>query len=428
MNDRDPLSTPTRPSAEDGDRPGADLRSMTLPALEAMFGDLGQPAYRAKQVFRWIHQRGARSVDEMTDLSKDLRQQLAQTTRLPSMEISKVERAGDGTRKYALKTSNGDVVEAVFIPDASADGRHTLCISSQVGCAVDCKFCLTASLGLLRNLSFGEIVEQITRVKEDLAAHPHDPLPETVGVEASGADRERVEKGEANDLPRRPVRAQAPRDAKAAARVSHADVEPRIGNIVMMGMGEPLANYAQLIPALQTMSSDLGHHISPRRITVSTSGLAHRIPKLGQDVPVNLAVSLNATTDDVRDRIMPINKRWNIQALLTACRRFPLPARRRITFEYVMLKGINDSDGDARRLIKLVRGIRCKVNLIPFNEHPYSPFKTPDPDRVDRFQTIVGQAGLTVLVRTPRGDDISAACGMLGAEVEAPRRVLNVIP
>ena len=409
MTDRDPLSTPSGDSAQANDD---NLRSMTLESLERLFGELGQPAYRAKQVFRWVHQRGARSVDEMTDLSKDLRLRLAERTRLPAMEISKVERAADGTRKYALKTANGDVVEAVFIPDASADGRHTLCISSQVGCAVDCKFCLTASLGLLRNLSFGEIVEQITRVKEDLAAHPHD-----------GASGEPAE----HDEPTM-VGAQAPRDTRAASKADSRADEPRIGNIVMMGMGEPLANYGQLIPALNTMSSDLGHHISPRRITVSTSGLAHRIPKLGEDVPVNLAVSLNATTDDVRDRIMPINKRWNIKTLLDACRRFPLPARRRITFEYVMLKGINDTDDDARRLVKLLKGIRCKVNLIPFNEHPYSPFSTPAPARVDRFQRIVGQAGYTVLVRTPRGDDISAACGMLGAEVEAPRRVLNVIP
>ncbi len=413
MSDPDPLSTPARPArSASGSLP--DLRSMSLADLERLFGDLGQPAYRAKQVFRWVHQRGARSVDEMTDLSKDLRQTLAETTRLASMEIQKVERAVDGTRKYALKTATGDVVEAVFIPDASADGRHTLCISSQVGCAVDCKFCLTASLGLLRNLTFGEIVEQITRVKEDLAAFPHDPRSAAAARDDEGRPP--------------PVGAQAPRDRRAAERADTADDAPRIGNIVMMGMGEPLANYGQLVPALKTMSADLGHHISPRRITVSTSGLAHRIPKLGEDVPVNLAVSLNATTDEVRDRIMPINKRWKIAELLDACRKFPLPPRRRITFEYVMLKGINDSEADARRLVKLLRGIRCKVNLIPFNEHPYAPFSTPDAQTVDRFQKIVGQAGFTVLVRTPRGDDISAACGMLGAEVEAPRRVLNVIP
>jgi 23S rRNA (adenine2503-C2)-methyltransferase len=203
---------------------------------------------------------------------------------------------------------------------------------------------------------------------------------------------------------------------------------PRIGNIVMMGMGEPLQNYNAVVGAIRTMASELGHHISPRRITVSTSGLAPRIPRLGRDVPVNLAVSLNATTDEVRSRIMPINRRYDIAALLAACAEFPLPERRRITFEYVLLADVNDSDEDARRLVKLLRPLRSKVNLIPFNEHPYSPFRRPSEERVQRFQRLVGAAGMTVLVRTPRGDDISAACGQLGVEVEAPRRVLTVLP
>lgn len=372
---------------ERGPPPGAqpDLRAMSLSALEAFLGELGQPSYRAKQVFRWLHQRGARSFEEMSDLPKELREVLANEASLPSMTIARVEKARDGTRKYALRTARGDVVEAVFIPDASAPGRNTLCISSQVGCAIDCKFCLTASLGLIRNLTAGEIVEQITRVKEDIG----EPL--------------------------------GPRRAQDEA-------VDRVGNIVMMGMGEPLQNYSAVVESLKMMVSELGHHISPRRITVSTSGLAPRIPRLGKDVPVNLAVSLNATTDEVRDRIMPINKRYNIAALLDACRQFPLPERRRITFEYVLLAGVNDSDEDARRLVRLIRGLRSKVNLIPFNEHPYSPFKRPSDERVARFQGIVGQAGLTVLVRTPRGDDISAACGQLGAEVDAPRRMLNVLP
>ena len=290
------------------------------------------------------------------------------------MKIDKVERARDGTRKYALRTGRGDVVEAVFIPDASSPGRNTLCISSQVGCAIDCKFCLTASLGLVRNLKAGEIVEQITRVKEDL-----------------GADE-------------------------------------RIGNIVMMGMGEPLQNYSAVVDALRVMIAEEGHGISPRRITVSTAGLVPRIPKLGEDVPVNLAVSLNATTDEVRDRIMPINKKWNIKALLDACKSFPLPKRRRITFEYVLLADVNDSDEDARRLVKLLKPLRSKVNLIPFNEHAYSPFSRPSDERIERFREIVANGGLTAMVRTPRGDDISAACGQLGEMVEAPKSKLKVLP
>jgi 23S rRNA (adenine2503-C2)-methyltransferase len=244
-----------------------------------------------------------------------------------------------------------------------------------VGCAIDCKFCLTASLGLIRNLSFGEIVEQVTRVKEDLA----------------------VDSGEG------------------------------LGNIVMMGMGEPLQNYSEVIESLRTLSSEESHHISPRRITVSTAGLAPRIPRLGQDVKVNLAVSLNATTDEVRDRIMPINKRWNFRALIDACKEFPLPERRRITFEYVLLAGLNDTDEDARRLVKLLRSIKSKVNLIPYNEHPYSEFRRPSKERIAAFQRILQDEGLAVFVRTPRGDDISAACGQLGVEVDAPHRKLTVL-
>jgi 23S rRNA (adenine2503-C2)-methyltransferase len=359
-----------------------DVRNATLEALEAFFAERGEPPFRAKQVFRWVHQRGARRFADMTDLSKSLRERLEAEAVLPRLEVDTVEKAKDGTRKYAFRSHRGDKVEAVFIPDASSPGRNTLCISSQVGCAVDCQFCLTASLGLVRNLGPGEIVEQITRVKEDLEGGP-----------LTGKKSPRNDDGEA----------------------------PRIGNIVMMGMGEPLQNYKALVPALRTMSHELGHHISPRRITVSTAGLVPRIERLGRDAPVQLAVSLNATTDEVRDAIMPINKKWNIAALLDACRRFPLSDRRRITFEYVLLAGINDTDADARRLTKLLRGIRAKVNLIPFNEHPYSPYRRPSPSRVVAFQDIVRRAGYTVLVRTPRGDDISAACGQLGAEVDAPR-------
>lgn len=359
---------------EGGDA-AVDLRALNLPRAEALLRSWGEPPYRAKQLLRWIHQRGVRSVSEMTDLPKRLRERLEVESRLSSLRTSKIEVAADGTRKYAFETERGDVIESVFIPDASSPGRHTLCISSQVGCAIDCKFCLTASLGLIRNLSCGEIVEQLTRVKEDLAA-------------------------------------------------SFGDSAPAVRNVVMMGMGEPLANYSNLVDGLRIMGSDLGHDFSYRRITVSTSGLAPRIPKLGHDVPVQLAISLNATTDGVRSRIMPINDKYPIAELLDACRAFPLPPRRRITFEYVLLRDINDSDEDARRLGRLLRSFRCKVNLIPFNEHPFVPFRRPSPERVEQFRERVGRAGVPVYVRTPRGDDISAACGQLGVEVQAPKRTL----
>lgn len=346
---------------------------MSLAELEALMAELGEKPFRAKQIFRWVHQRGARSFEEMTDLSKSFRAALSQKAEITSIHAATIERARDGTRKYAFKTSRGDIIESVFIPDASAEGRNTLCISSQVGCALDCKFCLTATLGLRRNLTAGEIVEQLTRVKDDLAR------------DENGAPIEEPE---------------------------------RVHNLVMMGMGEPLHNYEQLVRAIDIFTADEGHGMSGRRITVSTSGLAPRIPRLGHDTTANLAVSLNATTDEVRDRIMPINKRYNIKALLDACREFPLPERRRITFEYVMLEGVNDSLEDARRLVQLLKGFRCKVNLIPFNEHPRSEYKTPKQEVVDRFQRHLIDRGLSAFVRTARGEDISAACGQLGLEVD----------
>ena len=339
-----------------------DLRSLDLEGLAGFVESLGEPGYRAKQIYKWIHQAGVRSFDEMTNLSKAFRKRLSEESRLSCITLDTVQKAKDGTRKYAFRTSHDDVVESVFIPNASAEGRNTLCISSQVGCALDCKFCLTASLGLRRNLNGGEISEQLIRVKEDLG----------------------------RDVP--------------------------IQNIVMMGMGEPLHNYKNLILALGIMSHESGHNVSPRRITVSTAGLVPKIPELGKDTRVCLAVSLNATTDEVRDQIMPINKKWNIEALLKACKAFPLEQRRRITFEYVLLKDINDSMDDARRLARLLHSFRCKINVIPFNEHPESPYKQPSEKTVRRFVDYLRSKQLSCFVRTPRGDDISAACGQLGVE------------
>ena len=348
-----------------------DLRALGRAELSAFVAELGEKPFRAKQIFRWMHQRGVRSLDEMTDLSKSFRARLAEVAEVAATEVSTVEVSRDGTRKYALRTGRGQIVEAVFIPDASAEGRNTLCISSQVGCAIDCQFCLTAALGLIRNLTAGEIAEQLLRVREDL--------------KKAGEDRE-------------------------------------VNNLVMMGMGEPLQNYDALVQAIDMLSAEDGGAISARRMTVSTSGLVPRIPRLGKDTKVNLAVSLNATTDEVRDQIMPINKRWNIAQLLEACRSFPMPERRGITFEYVLLAGVNDSEDDARRLVRLLRDLPAKVNLIPFNEHPYSPFARPSERAIARFQRIVIDRGLTAFVRTPSGDDISAACGQLGVTVDGPKR------
>ncbi|MCC7386772.1 MAG: radical SAM protein [Deltaproteobacteria bacterium] len=404
MTALEPVDVP-RPLAEDSAPAGRgrDLRAMSSADLEALVGSLGERPFRARQISRWLHQRGARSFEEMTDLSKALRAGLKERCEIGSLSLARVERARDGTRKYAFRTARGDVVESVFIPDASAEGRNTLCISSQVGCAIDCRFCLTASLGLRRNLNAGEIVEQLTRVKEDLAQTAEgEPVAEPQGLLPDG----------------RLAAAGLPRFRALQARQPHEP--PRIHNLVMMGMGEPLHNYEQTVRALHLFSSEDGHAMSPRRITVSTAGLAPRIPRLGRDTQVNLAVSLNATTDEIRDQIMPINRRYDIKTLLAACREFPLPERRRITFEYVLLKGVNDSLEDARRLVTLLRGLRSKVNLIPFNEHPKSPFERPAQAVIDRFQSVLVAQGLSVFVRTARGDDISAACGQLGVEVDRP--------
>lgn len=350
-----------------------DLRSLDLDGFVTFVESLGERSFRAKQLYKWVHQQGVRSIDEMSNLSKDLRQRIKETACLNSIELDQVQEAKDGTRKYAFRTAHQDIIESVFIPNASAKGRNTLCISSQVGCALDCSFCLTATLGLRRNLGGGEIAEQLIRVKEDLGP----------------------------DVP--------------------------IQNIVMMGMGEPLHNYKNLIISLSIMNAEDGHNISPRRITVSTAGMVSKIPDLGRDTRVGLAVSLNATTDEVRDEIMPINKKWNIEALLQACKTFPLEQRRRITFEYVLLKGVNDSMSDARRLAKLLQPFRCKINLIPFNEHSESPYQQPSEDVVKAFTNYLRDKHFTTFVRTARGEDISAACGQLGVEVEAANPRLPVV-
>jgi len=335
---------------------------MTHPELTAFIGDLGEKRFRADQLFQWLHARGARAWDEMTDLSKSFRERLAETLAIGSLAIDTVQTSSDGTQKIRFRTHDERFIESVVIPDGD---KTTQCISSQVGCALDCRFCATATLGFGRNLTAGEIVEQVYLARKLVA------------------DR-------------------------------------RISNLVYMGMGEPLHNYAQVTRSLRTLAHDLGASFSYRRITVSTAGLVPGIEKLGQeDVRPNLAVSLNATTDEVRDEVMPINKKWSIDKLLGAIAAYPLERRRRVTFEYVLLAGVNDTNDDARRLVKLLRGMPCKVNLIPWNPHPLAPYRRPAPEEIARFQNEVKRLGLPAYLRTPRGDDIDAACGQLAARDEA---------
>ncbi|HEY1557955.1 MAG TPA: 23S rRNA (adenine(2503)-C(2))-methyltransferase RlmN [Kofleriaceae bacterium] len=348
-----------------------DLRAMTLDDAEAFAIAQGWPRFRGEQVWRWVHEHGARDFAEMSNLPRDVRAELAQRVRIGSLAIAEVQTSRDGTRKLRLVTHDGKSIESVLIPDGD---KTTQCISSQVGCAVDCQFCATAKLGLVRNLDAGEIVDQVYLARRLLA-----------------------------------------------------EVDPgrQLTSYVYMGMGEPLHNYDQVMQSLRILTHGKGAAISPRRITVSTAGHVPRIAKLGgEDVRPNLAVSLNAPNDDVRDRIMPINKKWNISKLLEALRAYPLEQRRRITFEYVLLAGINDSLRDASQLAKLLRGMKCKVNLIPWNPHPEAPYARPAPAVIAAFQAECKRLGLPTYLRTPRGDDIDAACGQLANRSAAGEQAL----
>ncbi len=355
-----------------------NLASLTGQQAEALVADLGWPRYRADQILAWVYQKGVRSIDEMTDLSKADRALLAERAEIDSPRIAREDTAADGTRKLLLSLSDGKTIESVLIPMDSESGRYTLCASTQVGCSLDCRFCLTGSMRMERNLKAAEIVGQYLVARRALP----------------GAADAATEEG------------------------------TRIRNIVMMGMGEPLANVPNLAAALEILCDPRACGFSPRRITVSTAGLAPGIERLGAlPQKVNLAISLNAATDEVRDEIMPINRKYPIAELIAASRRYPLPPRRRITFEYVLLAGVNDDDADARRLVSLLSGVRCKVNLLAFNEFPGSAYTRPPDSRVRAFQKILLAAGLTATVRKSRGGEILAACGQL-ARFSEPEAIL----
>jgi len=319
-----------------------------------------EPAWRARQVYTGIYGRRERSWDAFTDLGKPLRKKLKERFVIEYPPVHQVFDSRDGTRRYLFELSEGHRIEAVFIPE---DKRDTLCISTQVGCAVGCLFCATGQLRMQRNLTAGEIVGQVLALETDRQA-------------------------EAKRL-----------------------------NIVIMGMGEPLNNYDNVMQAIRLMTDDRGMSISHRRITLSTAGVVPGILKLAKEPVIpNLAISLNATTDPVRDKLIPINKKWNIEALLEACRKFPLEPRRRITFEYVLIGGINDTVFDAHRLANLLTGMKKKVNLIPLNAADSIALTPPSPKRVLEFQKILIDRNITANIRRPRGIDIAAACGMLAAK------------
>ncbi len=359
-----PVLTDTRP---------VNLLGLPRQALEAFFVQLGEKPFRARQVLKWIHDRGVLDFTEMTDLSKALRARLQAEACVTLPEVVRTQVSRDGTTKWLIQLADGNRIETVFIPD---ERRGTLCVSSQVGCALNCAFCATARQGFSRNLSAAEIVGQVWQAHRALGAG-------------------------------------------------------RITNVVLMGMGEPLLNFDAVVAATELMMDDLAYGLAKRRVTVSTAGLVPAIDRLAQVSDVSLAVSLHATTDDLRDELVPINRKYPIAELMAACSRFihsPRQKGRKITWEYVMLDGVNDSPADARRLVKLLSRIPSKVNLIPFNPFEGAPYRRSREEAVQGFQKILQSAGFLTTVRRTRGDDIDAACGQLVGKVQARSRPRLRIP
>jgi 23S rRNA (adenine2503-C2)-methyltransferase len=336
-----------------------DILELNREQLVSWLADRKIATYRADQIQKWVYLRQADSFDPMTDISKEIRVLLSQHFVIGRLGVEQIETSRDGSRKYLFKLEDGKYIESVLIPERD---HFTLCVSSQVGCAQDCLFCLTATGGFERNLTRAEIIAQVRDIKNEL----DDPM--------------------------------------------------RLTNIVFMGMGEPLANYKNLISAIGVITdTDAGLRLASRRVTVSTAGLVPKLSALGRDTRVNLAVSLNATDNDTRGRLMPINRKYSLEKLLEACRQYPPAPGRRITFEYTLIKGINDSEKDARRLAKLLRPIRCKINLIPYNPHEGCDFDRPAEAVIQAFYDILFAKNYTVIIRRSKGEDISAACGQLRA-------------
>jgi len=334
-----------------------DIAETELHELEGALAELGHPRFHARQIFQWVYKRGLSDFAQMSDLPRELRAHLASACVVTAPAVERVERSTDGTTKFLLRLADGKHIESVYIPDTPA---QTFCISTQVGCAMRCAFCLTGKMGIDRNLTAGEIAGQV-----------------------------RVLAAELGMLDRR-------------------------FNIVLMGMGEPLHNYEATMKALRILADEHGVAMSGRRMTLSTVGVLPALERLATEpLMPNLAISLHATTEEQRDLLVPINRKYGLKELLDACRRFPVKRRERITFEYVMLQGVNDSPEDARRLVRLLHGVRGKVNLLPLNEAPGIPFDRPSDDRIDRFARILSEHGITVSVRKSRGRDIRAACGQL---------------
>ncbi len=337
-----------------------DIKELNKDELTRWFKERGVQPYRSIQIMRWLYVKLVDSFNEMTDISIENRQILSENFSFSTTHPKQIESSADGSKKYLFELKDGNAIETVLIPEKN---HYTLCISTQVGCAMGCRFCMTAKSGLIRNLTQAEIINQVIGALKDITD------------------------------------------------------EKRLTNIVLMGMGEPLANYENVIRAINLLTdTDSGLHFSTRRVTLSTSGLIPRFSDLSRDTRINLAVSLNATDNKTRDKLMPINKKFPLEKLIDACADYKLAPRNKITFEYILIRGVNDSIEDANRLAKLLRPVKAKINLIPFNEHPGSEFKRPDESAVLKFQAVLHQKNYTAIIRHSKGRDISAACGQLSAK------------
>lgn len=335
---------------------GIDIKNFNLNELEALVASLGENRYRARQMMEWVYHHNASSFEEMTNLPKEFRSKISIASHISNPNIKKIQKASDGTHKFLFELKDRNCIESVLIPEKK---HRTICLSTQVGCALGCKFCFSGKRGLVRNLDASEIVNQVCAIKNDFLTRN-----ETF-------------------------------------------------NIVFMGMGEPLANYENTLKALQVLTNPFGFNLSHRRITVSTAGLLPQIKRLEEELPVNLAISLNAANNSLRSFLMPINKKYSLDKLLEVASKASLPSRKRITFEYILMKGINDSLKDAKELASVLRGMRCKINLISFNEHEGVEFERPDDQTVEQFRHYLVAKHLTVMVRESKGSNISAACGQL---------------
>lgn len=360
--------------------PKLDLKNFTRADLIDYAKELGWSPFRGNQIFSWLYRPGISDFAQMTDLAKVARVELAERTMISRLIPERREVSADGTIKYAFRLEDGQVIESVLIPE---EDRNTLCVSSQVGCAMGCRFCLTGTMGFKRNLTPAEIVNQILAVRDDLPMEMCNS-----GDRRNGC----------------------------------------INNLVFMGMGEPLANLDNLLTALDILMDQSGLDFSGRRVTVSTCGLVPRMQELGERASVNLAVSLHSVNNQVRSQLMPVNDKYPVEMLLAACRNYPMPNRRMIMFEYILIKGLNDSDADARELARKLADTRCKINLLPFNPCPGLPYEQPSRNRIMAFQKILWDAGFTVFIRFSRGGDISAACGQLADRVSAVEEAIGFSP